>query len=193
MTKPNPDDYFGDSKGEAKPKGKRSLNPDDYFGPIEPPKPKAEKPSLIKRGLAALSTPAPSDAPRDGARRGGTTAELRQGAFGADEPAAEESAAGAGRGFVNPDVVRSDGRRGGTPAALREGAYVAGTVEPPAPTPTAGELLETPRGDFQPSQADLEWQSLSPAKQQEILALKARRGSPGAVASERGASETIAA
>ena len=57
MTKPNPDDYFGDSKGEAKPKGKRSLNPDDYFGPIEPPKPKAEKPpGLIKRGLAAVGS-----------------------------------------------------------------------------------------------------------------------------------------
>ena len=186
MTKPNPDDYFGDSKGEAKPKGKRSLNPDDYFGPIEPPKPKAEKPpGLIKRGLAALANGRGVDEVDAG---GGTAPVLQDG----QESAAPVDDIGGGRGRVNPEPARADSRRGGTPTTLRSGAYMAGMEEAPT-APTAGELLETPRADFQPSQADLEWQSLSPTKQQEILARGAQRGSPGAFASEPGVAETIAA
>ena len=188
MTKPNPDDYFGDSKGEAtaKPKGKRSINPDDYFGPIEPPKPKAEKPpGLIKRGLAALANGRGVDEVDAG---GGTAPVLQDG----QESAAPVDDIGGGRGRVNPEPARADSRRGGTPTTLRSGAYVAGMEEAPT-APSAGELLETPRADFQPSQADLEWQSLSPAKQQEILARGAQRGSPGAFASESGVAETIAA
>ena len=216
MSTPNPDDYFGSPKGEAtaKPKkGKRSTNPDDYFGPVAAPAPPAEKkPGLIKRGLAAVSslmTDPSHAAAADGQRlppttpsepgqptdwRGVDEVDAGGGTFDTlsdGQAPAPTGEAGAGRGLVNPELA-GGGRRGGTPAALRGGAYVAGTVEPP-PRPTAGELLETPRADFQPSQADLEWQSLSPAKQQEILALKARRGSPGAFASEPGVAETIGA